>query len=93
MVGCFAEPQSVTWTEDLYLSSLTSVVVDAQGWDAAAGAVLCLGHNPGWSAAAFRLSGIRVGMGTAYAALLEGEGDDWAEAFTRPWTLVELLRP
>ena len=90
--GSFA-PRTVSWTRDLYNPSLERLVADAASWSAADRTVLCLGHNPGWSDAATRLSGARVGMGTAFAALLEGEGADWTEAFTHPWTLEHLLRP
>ncbi len=86
-------PASVSWTRDLYLPTLEDVVGDARGWAPAAATVLCLGHNPGWSDAAGRLTGLRVGMGTAFAALLENDGSDWPDAFTRRWSLVELVRP
>jgi phosphohistidine phosphatase len=84
---------SVSWTSTLYLTGLGSLIDDASGWDRGHATVLCLGHNPGWSEAGTGLSGVRVRMGTAFAALLEGEGGDWSEAFTHPWSLVDLLRP
>ena len=57
--------------------------------------VLALGHNPGWEEAAAWLTGQHVGLTTANALLLAGEGDSWAEAVGAPgtWRLVEHVRP
>ncbi len=75
------------------MPTLERLVADAAGWAEEAETVLCLGHNPGWSDSTTRLSGVRVGLVTAEAALLEVEGADWSDAFTRRWTLVDRIRP
>ena len=93
VAGAVSVTGPVSFTRDLYLPTLERLAADAAGWAPELHTCLCLGHNPGWSDAASRLSGHRIGMGTANAALLEAEGDDWADAFTRRWTLVDLLRP
>ncbi len=55
--------------------------------------LLVLGHNPGWEGAVAGLSGQRIRMTTANAALLESDADDWAKAMGANWVLVEVLRP
>jgi len=57
--------------------------------------VLCLGHNKGWEEAASSFAGETLKLGNCYAALLEGYGKDWREAFEENarWKLVSLLRP
>ena len=86
-------PAEVGWTLALYLPTLEGLIDEAQTWDADATTVLCLGHNPGWSESASRLTGQRVGMGTAYAALLRTDAEDWSSAFAGSWELVDLLKP
>ncbi len=93
MQGAVPSPAAVSWTRDLYLPTLERLARDAAGWDRAATTILCLGHNPGWSDAATRLTGRRIGLGTAFAALLSADAADWAEAFTTRWELEGLLRP
>lgn len=57
--------------------------------------VLCLGHNKGWEEAATDFAGRPIRLETANAALLEGSGDTWNDAFAAgsDWKLVELLVP
>lgn len=57
------------------------------------GTLLVIGHNPGWEALGHRLTGQDVRFTTANAALLEGAGPTWATALSRPWRLVDVLRP
>lgn len=55
--------------------------------------LLVLGHNPGWEGAVAGLSGQRIRMTTANAALLESDAEDWAQAMGANWEFVEVLRP
>jgi polyadenylate-binding protein len=57
--------------------------------------VLCLGHNKGWEEAASSYAGETIKLGNCYAALLEGSGNDWSDAFKddAQWKLVSVLRP
>lgn len=57
--------------------------------------VLCLGHNKGWEEAATSFAGHPVRLETANAALLEGSGETWADAFANDsdWKLVGILVP
>lgn len=55
--------------------------------------LLVLGHNPGWEGAVAGLSGQRIRMTTANAALLESDAEDWAQAMGANWVFVEVLRP
>ncbi|KAL4522750.1 hypothetical protein Ndes2526A_g00898 [Nannochloris sp. 'desiccata'] len=57
--------------------------------------VLCLGHNKGWQEAASSFAGETLKLGNCYAALLEGSGKDWKDAFEEDarWKLVSVLRP
>ncbi|MCP4871314.1 MAG: histidine phosphatase family protein [Proteobacteria bacterium] len=82
-----------TFVDVLYLAGLGALQGEADEWPSSAGTILSLGHNPGWSEAASRLTGVALGMTTANAAMLEGEGATWSEAIVRPWRLAGLLRP
>ena len=57
--------------------------------------VLALGHNPGWQAAVEFLSGERIQMTTANAALLQIGAADWRAAAgdAGGWKLVDVVRP
>ena len=55
--------------------------------------LLVLGHNPGWEEALFTLSGERRSMTPANAALMTGDGEDWATALRGRWALSQLIRP
>lgn len=92
MKSLFPKVES-SWTRSLYLPLLEDVVADAANWEADIETVLCLGHNPGWSDAASQLSGQRIGMGTAYAALLRAAPGSWSNAFCHQWELEGLLTP
>lgn len=52
-----------------------------------------IGHNPTMEELAGQLGRLRVGLGTADAALLEIDAASWAEAMTRRWQFVELVGP
>ncbi|MCO4772916.1 MAG: histidine phosphatase family protein [Deltaproteobacteria bacterium] len=85
--------ERVLFSESLYLAGLEEIIEHAADWPDGWGTVIVLGHNPGWSHAASRLSRQPIEMTTANCALLTGEGDTWGEAFRSPWALDALLRP
>jgi phosphohistidine phosphatase len=82
-----------TFVDVLYLAGLGELQAEADEWPSAAATVLTLGHNPGWSEAASRLTGVALGMTTANAALLECEADTWGDAIAGRWRLAGLVRP
>lgn len=57
--------------------------------------VLALGHNPGWQAAVYWLTGKSIEMKTATAALMECESPNWPSATTcrGHWRLVDTIFP
>eukprot|EP00891_Asterochloris_glomerata_P000341 jgi/Astpho2/341/e_gw1.00010.106.1_t len=57
--------------------------------------IMCLGHNKGFEEAASSFAGQPVRLGTAHAALLEGVGASWREAFAEgaDWKLVGVVSP
>lgn len=82
------------FTETLYLSGLAAIrqVIETVADDV--DSLLLLGHNPGFSLAASWLTGEEIELKTAYAAVLEAEGDAWADTLRiGRWRLVELLTP
>jgi len=79
--------------DDFYLAGLDAVKDALDEQPDLASPVLVLGHNPGWESMASELSGQPIGMTTANAVLLEGEGESWTEALAGPWTAVHVLRP
>ena len=89
----FEDDVAAEFTDALYLAGLGALQGESRAWPDAVLTGLCLGHTPGWSEAASRLTGVALGMTTANAAMLEGAGRTWAEAMTRPWRLAGLLRP
>ena len=77
----------------LYHAGLGELRASAAGWSPDWSCVLVLGHNPGWEEALAWLARSEEVMTTGNAALLRGEGTDWAGALQGDWTLLELLRP
>ncbi|KAK1311408.1 hypothetical protein QJS10_CPA08g01905 [Acorus calamus] len=59
--------------------------------------VMCMGHNRGWEEAASMFTGAVIELKTCNAALLEGTGKSWAEAFSNAglggWTLHGIVKP
>lgn len=80
-------------SDELYLAGLGAIQTHARGWSEDWSCVLVLGHNPGWSEAASRLTGTPIEMTTANCVLMTGSGESWAEALTAHWELSALLRP
>ncbi len=89
----FADPPEANFARELYLADLDAICDAALGWSPDLHTVLVLGHNPGWEQALAALAGVAEPMTTANAALLVGQGDDWAEALDGEWRLEALLRP
>lgn len=93
-MAAYLRPEpDVVFENGLYLGDLESIRASALDWDASWRTVLVLGHNPGWEDAVTQLVGETVGMTTANAALLEGEGEDWPRALLGRWRLEQVLRP
>ncbi|MCA8921455.1 MAG: histidine phosphatase family protein [Planctomycetes bacterium] len=78
---------------DFYLAGLDAVRDALEELPDAASPVLVLGHNPGWESMASTLAGEPIGMTTANAVLLEGEGESWPLALAGPWRVAAVLRP
>lgn len=57
--------------------------------------VLVLGHNPGWEDMASELTGTRIELKTAYAAVLESRrGETWADALgPSGFALKKIVKP
>lgn len=85
----------VVFLDPLYLAGADALRAALDEVPDELGTVLALGHNPGWEEAGAWFTGQHVGLTTANALLLEGEGDSWAEAAGAPgnWRLVEHVRP
>jgi len=80
-------------SDALYLAGLGAIQTHAHTWSPDWTCVLVLGHNPGWSEAASRLTGTPIEMTTANCVLMTGIGATWAEALSAHWNLTALLRP
>ncbi|MEX1365979.1 MAG: histidine phosphatase family protein [Nannocystaceae bacterium] len=84
----------VSFARALYLAGPTEVREALRGLPDEVGTAMVIGHNPGWEDVVFGLSGVRVRMTTANAALLEVQAAGWAEAVGRgDWRLDAVLRP
>lgn len=82
------------FTHALYLSGLAAIRTEVSKTPDDVDSLLLLGHNPGFSLAASWLSGDELELKTAFAAVLEAEGDTWTELLKLGrWTLVDLLTP
>lgn len=83
----------VVWEPDFYHGDSRAIGLSAASWPDGVETILVLGHNPGWEDALALLSEVETLMTTGNAALLEGRGESWVDAFRAPWSLTELLRP
>jgi len=82
------------FTEALYLSGLRAIRAELETVPDDVSSLLLLGHNPGFSLAASWLSGEDIELKTAFAAVLEAEGETWDETLRLGhWTLAALLTP
>jgi len=81
------------FTRSLYLAGLEEIWTESHSVDSDIETLLVLGHNPGWEEALFTLSGERRSMTPANAALMTGDGEDWATALRGRWALSQLIRP
>lgn len=84
-------PVPVEFRSELYLAGLEAIERYVAKLDAKT--VLVLGHNPGWEMAITSLTGRSVSMKTAYAALLESEGEDWRTVLSASMNLVDVVTP
>ena len=94
MVSVFPHEIPVQFHATLYHAGLSEILAEAPAISEDVSILMVLGHNPGWQEAVHRLSGEYVTMKTANAALLEGEGADWADALRQrsSWRLVDVVR-
>ena len=85
----------VSWHAPLYLGGTEAVEEVLRGCVPTEATVLLLGHNPGFSEVASLLAGGNVSLGTAHAALLSIDAEDWSEALTLAgsWTLEAHMTP
>lgn len=82
-------------TRRLYLASPDEARYLIEECPAPVRCLLTLGHNPGLEELAQQLTGADLRLGTAYAALLSGQGETWEEAtaVVGSWKLEGLIRP
>ena len=94
MVSAFPHEVPGQFHATLYHAGLSEILAEAPSISEDVSILMVLGHNPGWQEAVHRLSGDYVTMKTANAALLEGEGADWADALRQrsSWRLVDVIR-
>lgn len=87
-------PPAVIYDEDLYLSGVDAFQQALFAVDDAITDVLLLAHNPGCQQGITYFSGRSTRMGTACAALLHCDSDDWSDAAqSGRFSFVQLLRP
>lgn len=94
------EGARVVFDASLYLAGVEAVRRAASTHESdfsGARTVMVLGHNPGWEEMVRSLSGHRVDLKTAHAAVLESRSRDagWTECLADEggFDLVELVRP
>jgi phosphohistidine phosphatase len=80
---------------ELYNGGLAALRAAISSLDEDVASVLVVGHNPGLSAAASRLTSSSVALSTANAALMQIESDSWEEAIDADggWTLDRVVMP
>lgn len=93
MQAAFPDTVEVRFSNAFYGGGLTEIASACTPLSTNVSTLLVLGHNPGWEEAVTKLSGRRVRMTTANAALLESATDDWAKAIRTDWVPVKVLRP
>jgi len=83
------------FTPSLYLAGLSAVRAALTELEDDVTSALLLGHNPGFSLVASWLTGDEIELKTAYAAVMECEGEpSWAKSMRLgAWDLVEVLTP
>lgn len=95
MSAAFAAAPEVSFHDELYLAGPVEVEAALRALPASVETALVLGHNDGWEGVVTWLSGQRVTLTTANAALLSCEAPDWdaAVAAAPRWRLHDVLRP
>jgi phosphohistidine phosphatase SixA len=85
---------SATFLPSFYHSGVSAVREEVPTVDQAVGCLMVLGHNPGWEDLVQSLSGERVMMKTATAALLTRDLAAWQSAFdSGSWNLEKVIYP
>lgn len=91
-LGAVLAPEApVTFLPSLYLSGPRAALPLLS--EQTAPAVMLIGHNPGFESLASLLSGTDITLTTCNAVLLTSTAPSWEAAVSRPWSLVDLLRP
>lgn len=92
--GLALDLEGVLFKQELYLAG-RAVFTQLLEASIPIGTALLVGHNPGISSAASWLSGVRLQMSPANAALLEADAASWEVALgmSEGWRLVSFLRP
>lgn len=84
----------VSYTDDLYLAGVDSLLEVLYALDEELGRVALIAHNPGLQNLVAWLSNASVRMAPATAALLGGSGPSWAEALGQhDWRLEDVIQP
>ncbi len=94
MEPVFEHPE-VTFTRRLYLAGLGEVRSEVALAPPEVRTLLLLGHNDGWEEVLTFLTGEDQRLPTAAAALLEGTGATWVDAWNiaPSWKIHRILRP
>ena len=93
LVQSWEEGIEVECLQSLYHAGVASLKQELPRISDEVEMLLVVGHNPGWEEVVRQLSGEVVTMKTATAALLEGECENWADAFRNPWSLSDVIYP
>lgn len=94
MAPAFPSTPQVNFEETLYLAGVDAIQTELFAVGDEITNVLVLGHNPGLQNGITYFSGLAERLGTATAALLEGQGRSWTDAaVSGNFQCVEILRP
>lgn len=93
MEGAFGRPIRVDYLHAFYSNGADAALDALSRVDSHT--VLVLGHNPEWERLVTALTGARVPMSTASAAILDIQMPTWAAAVEQhgKWRLMDVLRP
>ena len=82
-------------TNAFYLTDSEAIFNEMAAVSDSVDTALLVGHNPGWSEAAFIYSGEYLSLSPGYGVVLEIEADSWLDALgcKHQWNLVDQLQP
>ena len=93
MLAVWDEGIEASYVDRLYLAGSRELADELVTLSDEVESLLVMGHNPGWERVVRDLTGTDVIMKTATAALLTATLDSWADAFSTPWSIADLLYP